>query len=99
LLDQFPTLCELCDVSPASGLEGRSLVPYLVEPQSESMKPALSQFPQPWFYRDTPEVMGYAVRMDTHRYVEWRNFDSGAVTARELYDDRAGEPGRSGCVA
>ncbi len=32
--------------------------------------------------------MGYAVRSDTHRYVEWRKRDGGEVVGRELYDHR-----------
>ena len=30
--------------------------------------------------------MGYAVRTERHRYVEWRNSKTGTVEARELYD-------------
>jgi hypothetical protein len=29
--------------------------------------------------------MGYAVRTDTHRYIEWRRFGTREVVARELY--------------
>jgi iduronate 2-sulfatase len=32
--------------------------------------------------------MGYAMRTATHRFVEWREFGTGKVTARELYDHR-----------
>jgi len=92
LLDLFPTLCDLCDLPPAPGLEGRSLAPFLAHPRRASRKPALSQFPRPWFYHGSPQVMGYSVRSDTHRYVEWRDFDSGSVTTRELYDMRRNEP-------
>lgn len=92
LLDLFPTLCDLCELPPARGLEGCSLAPYLANPRRSSLKPALSQFPRPWFYHGSPDVMGYSVRTGTHRYVEWRDFASGSVTARELYDMRADEP-------
>jgi iduronate 2-sulfatase len=30
--------------------------------------------------------MGRALRDDRHRYVEWRELATGALTARELYD-------------
>jgi len=30
--------------------------------------------------------MGYAVRTDRHRYVQWRELESNQVVARELYD-------------
>ena len=59
-------------------------------PSLASARPAFSQFPRPWFYKGQPDVMGYAVRTDTHRYVEWRDFRTGAVTDRELYDMRSG---------
>ena len=32
--------------------------------------------------------MGYAIRTQTHRMVEWRDFGSGSVSGRELYDHR-----------
>jgi len=33
--------------------------------------------------------MGYAMRTDRHRYVEWQDRESGEVRARELYDHGA----------
>jgi iduronate 2-sulfatase len=30
--------------------------------------------------------MGYAMRTDQYRYIEWQDKESGAVRARELYD-------------
>ena len=30
--------------------------------------------------------MGYSMRNDRFRYIEWRDFESGRVVARELYD-------------
>jgi len=108
LLDIFPTLCDLCDVPPTEGLEGMSLRPWLENPAKGSMKPAFSQFPRPWFYKGQPEHMGYAVRTDGHRYVEWREFATGKVTDRELYDmdaqhfieahNRAAEPAAADLV-
>ena len=32
--------------------------------------------------------MGYAVKTDRYRYVEWRKRDGTEVVARELYDHR-----------
>ncbi len=49
--------------------------------------------------------MGYAVRTERHRYIEWRDWKSGRVEARELYDHHvdsgemrnlAGDPERGG---
>ena len=52
---------------------------------------AFSQFPRPWTYRAEPEIMGYAVRTPTYRYIEWRRFGTREVTARELYAYRGDE--------
>ena len=30
--------------------------------------------------------MGYAIRTDRYRYIEWRNVKTQSVQARELYD-------------
>ncbi len=35
--------------------------------------------------------MGYAVRTARYRYVEWREWKSGTIEARELYDHE-GDP-------
>jgi iduronate 2-sulfatase len=35
--------------------------------------------------------MGYALRTTTHRYVQWRDFETGAITAHELYDHRTND--------
>ena len=32
--------------------------------------------------------MGYAIRTERHRYVEWRNWKTGTVQSRELYDHK-----------
>jgi hypothetical protein len=32
--------------------------------------------------------MGYAIRTDRYRYVEWRKRDGSEVVARELYDHK-----------
>jgi len=38
--------------------------------------------------------MGFAMRTDRYRYVEWRNRKTGHVAARELYDHQA-DPGET----
>lgn len=85
LVDLFPTLTDLCGLDALAGLEGRTLRPWLDDPRTPGRPAAFSQFPRPWTYRGTPQFMGYAVRTATHRYVEWRRFDTGEVTDRELY--------------
>ncbi len=47
LVDLFPTLCELADVSRPEHLEGHSFVPLLSEPGQAWKKAAFSQYPNP----------------------------------------------------
>lgn len=85
LVDIFPTLCDLCHVPAPAALEGTSLTPQMQGREIKAKRQAISQFPRPWFYKDEPDYMGYAVRTSTHRYVEWRKFGTREITARELY--------------
>jgi iduronate 2-sulfatase len=85
LVDVYPTLVDLCRLPAPTKLEGRTLRPWLEAPTHPSPAAAFSQFARPWIYRGRPDVMGYAVRTPTHRYVEWRRFGTREVVARELY--------------
>ena len=87
-LDLYPTLVELCGLPAQPGLEGRSLVPLLSDPDAAGREAVLSQHPHP-FYTPKAAAMGYAVRAAQHRYVEWRDLTTRAVVGRELYDYRA----------
>ncbi len=83
-LDLYPTLAELTGVAPPRELAGRSLAPLLRNPAAEWTHPALTQV-----LRGTGEAafMGYSVRTDRWRYIEWGDGAKGA----ELYDE-AGDP-------
>ena len=85
LLDLFPTLCELADIEKPEFVDGTSLAPVLRDPKATVNEAAYSQY-----YRnhEGEQFMGYAMRTSTHRFVEWRDFETGALTARELYDHR-----------
>ncbi|MCH2381638.1 MAG: sulfatase [Pedosphaera sp.] len=85
LLDIFPTLCDLTGIRTPDFVQGTSLMPLLKNPSATPNRVAHSQY-----YRkhDGAEYMGYAMRTSTHRFVEWREFGTGKVTARELYDHR-----------
>ena len=85
LLDIFPTLCDLTGIRTPDFVQGTSLIPLLKNPSATPNRVAHSQY-----YRkhDGAEYMGYAMRTSTHRFVEWREFGTGKVTARELYDHR-----------
>lgn len=95
LLDLYPTLADLCDLEAPADLEGASLVPLLEDPSAVIKPVALTQTPRPNYPRGKdPEVMGYSVRSPGFRYTEWREFASGKVRARELYDHRS-DPGET----
>ncbi len=85
LTDLFPTLTALAGLPDSPGVEGRSLVENLRDPARPGRAFALSQHPQP-FHGAKSTHMGYSLRTARHRYVEWRDLGTGAVTARELYD-------------
>jgi len=126
LVDIYPTLCELADVTKPEHLEGKSFVPLLDDPNQKWKDAAFSQFPNPalreWaanplspgmretFFgplieeveqriikqqgdkwdRDLFEkhLMGYTMRTDRYRLVEWRDFrdkDKAPIFV-ELYD-------------
>ena len=72
---------QLCEV------EGVSLVPLLNNPGGSVKPVALTQIPRPAYPRGKPpDTMGYSIRSTRYRYTEWRDFKTGVVTARELYD-------------
>ncbi|HOD51719.1 MAG TPA: sulfatase [Candidatus Hydrogenedentes bacterium] len=83
-VDIYPTLCDLCGVTPPPGLEGVSLVPVLRAPDRSWKKAAFSQYP-----RNIPghgDGMGYSLRTERYRYTEWRIPADDGFRARELYD-------------
>ena len=90
LLDIYPTLADLCDLQPPPGIEGRSLVPILKDPRQTVKDAALTQHCRPAYPANgaDPEAMGYSIRTARYRYTEWRDFRSGNVLERELYDHR-----------
>lgn len=93
LLDLYPTLVDLCGLPMPPGLDGTSLVPVLKDPSQSVKAAALTQHPRPAYYdrtaTKTPTVMGYSLRTPRFRYAEWRDWKSGATTARELYDQQS----------
>jgi len=90
LLDLFPTLVDLCQLPKPAGLEGVSLAPVLEDPSALPQPCAFTQHPRPAYYdrepSGQPKAMGYSVRTPRVRYTEWRDWKSGEVIARELYD-------------
>jgi uncharacterized sulfatase len=75
LLDIYPTLADLCGLTPPQKLAGRSLRPLLDDPQAKWDKPAFSQN---WMQGRA----GHSVRTERWRYTEWDDGRQGV----ELYD-------------
>lgn len=86
LVDLYPTLADLAGFQIPDNLEGTSLVPLLTNPDQSWKSAVFSQFPRPWIYKGIPNLMGYAMRTDRYRYVEWRDFKTDEISAIELYD-------------
>ena len=80
LLDLYPTLAELCGLTPPANLEGKSLVPLLDEPTAEWNRPAFSQVTR---RRRKRPIMGYSVRTERWRYTQWGR---DGAEGQELYD-------------
>ena len=95
LLDVYPTLCELTGLPIPESLEGKSLRPVLEDPSSKVKDAAISQFQR---RIGKQHLMGYALRTDQFRYIEWLDRKTKETVAKELYDhDR--DPGETQNVA
>jgi iduronate 2-sulfatase len=83
-VDVFPTLCDLAGLPLPTQLEGTSAKPLLHDPSLAWKAAAFSQYPRR--LEDQTQLMGYAMKTERYRYVEWRNRQSGEPVAHELYD-------------
>ena len=88
-VDVYPTLADIRGLDAPKGVEGVSLKPLLSKPDLPWKRAVFSQYPRARNgnrHRGHGDIMGYAVRTHRYRYVEWRDWDSKQVLARELYD-------------
>jgi iduronate 2-sulfatase len=88
LVDLYPTVADLGGLRIPDNLEGTSVAPLLASPNQSWKSAVFSQFPRPWIYKTAPDLMGYTMRTDRYRYVEWHDFKTDEVKAIELYDHR-----------
>jgi arylsulfatase A-like enzyme len=72
MVDFYPTLAELCGLSPPDYVSGVSLVPVLKDPAAMPRDSAFTQY-----------ATGYSVRTPRYRYTEWGEDGDGGA---ELYD-------------
>jgi iduronate 2-sulfatase len=86
LVDVFPTLVELANLPIPNQLQGKSLKPILENVDLSVKDAAFSQFPRK---HEGKDFMGYAMRTNRYRYVEWLDAVSGEVFAKELYDHQS----------
>ena len=75
-IDIYPTVAELCGLTPQSNIEGTSLKPLLTDPQAAWNRPAYTQ-------THRGNLRGYSVRTNRWRYTEWGPNGTAGV---ELYD-------------
>jgi len=100
-VDVYPTLAELCSLPAPDGVDGISLKPLLEDPDRDWKSAAFSQYPRMRKgsrHRSHGDIMGCAIRTDRFRYVEWREWKTGKVEARELYDHQ-NDPSESRSLA
>jgi len=79
-VDIYPTLAEACGLEVPAQCEGKSMLPLVENPGRKWKAAAFSQYPR------GGGIMGYTMRTARWRYTEWIGQQTGAVTARELYD-------------
>lgn len=81
LLDLYPTIAELTNLTPPKNIEGRSLVPLLNNPTDAGWTyPAYSQVTR---MKNKKRLMGYSIHTEQFRYTEWGLDGTEGV---ELYD-------------
>jgi iduronate 2-sulfatase len=94
-VDLFPTLAELCGVTPPENIQGQSLVSILRDPTEPGRGWAITQVMRGGGRNraavttnvgaDGPRFFGYTLRTPRWRYTEWDEGQQG----RELYDHDA----------
>ena len=92
LVDIFPTLTDICRLPAPPGVEGSSFSALLSDPTLPWKSAVFSQHPrdtESHRHKGPGSIMGYAVRTDRYRYVEWKQWNTGNVITSELYDHHA----------
>lgn len=87
LIDLYPTLAELANLTPPSIIQGKSVVSVLKQPELCLDKPAYTMLKKdlrqkPWYPNIDREYDGRSVRYRQWRYTEWNGGEDGV----ELYN-------------
>jgi iduronate 2-sulfatase len=75
-VDIYPTVAELCGLTPPPNLQGQSFVPLLNNPARAWKKAAFTQL------QHETRIFGHSVRTDRYHYIVWQGEGGG----EELYD-------------
>lgn len=94
LVDIYPTLLDIANFPVPDYLQGTSLVPLLDNPDTAWKSAVFSQFLLGRFGPPETrrrEIMGYTIRTDQYRYVEWYDWNKdqqvrGDLIGTELFD-------------
>jgi arylsulfatase A-like enzyme len=85
-VDVYPTLCDLAGIPLRKELEGRSLRALLGDAGKPFKQAAFSQYKR---REQNRELMGYSMRTERYRYVEWLDRATAKTIDRELFDHDA----------
>jgi arylsulfatase A-like enzyme len=88
-VDIYPTLCEMTGFEVPTHLQGTSFTPLLENPNTPWKKAAFSQFLLGRFgpaETRMHERMGYAIRTDKYRYIEWYSWNKETNEKEDLLD-------------
>jgi arylsulfatase A-like enzyme len=80
-IDIYSTLCELCGLPPAPGIEGRSLAPLLDEPSKSWEHPAYTVWSEGGRF-----LTGVSVRTEKWHYAEFFGRGAGAMLLDPEHD-------------
>ncbi|MEM9389084.1 MAG: sulfatase [Bacteroidota bacterium] len=86
LVDLYPTLLELCGLSPSHEVDGNSLVPTFEHTNAQVNDLIVSQIARPAGAVSNREVLGTSLRDENYRYNVWVDESNGEIIAEELYD-------------
>lgn len=93
-VDIYPSLCEMAELPVPTHLQGKSFTPLLENPEKKWKSAVYSQYLLGRFgppERRKHERMGYSIKTDQYRYIEWYSWNKelktkGAFLDQELYN-------------